>query len=503
MDNVTRFKTAVLVDTVSIQEYIFSSNKLKEIIGASYIVERLYENDMCDVLLQHFNGKYAIGYIGGGNALVFFESVNIAREFIKEFSKYVLENSPGIRLSFGINENFDHQNFKQSMRELHENLKFNKNSYFPNVLTRNFGFTLECKRSRRAVEIFNGKTFEDEGLISKVSLTKLKASEKAKEELFGKIVSSEITESFSFAYELEDVADDKDPYIAVIHIDGNKIGEKLSKCNSIGEIRSFSSLIDEVTKKAFEDTVKSIIDFLKKDNDSSSFKKDERNGKTILPLRPIIIAGDEITVISKGNIGIFFVEKYMKFFEKYSLESMGSREKLTCSAGVSIVKQKFPFYKAYSIAEFALNKAKRESRKEENSDTSWFYFYIVNFGNAYKENLDKLYNTPNGNLRYGPYCLNENKRCSFSNLKKLIKLLKELPKNKVLKIREILFENYEIRKAFINELIVKGITIPDIEDSGREIQDFWNNKRTLFFDAIELLDLYPEVMLNEGQNENT
>jgi hypothetical protein len=34
---------AVIIDTVSIQSYIFSSNKLKENVGASYLVKKIYE----------------------------------------------------------------------------------------------------------------------------------------------------------------------------------------------------------------------------------------------------------------------------------------------------------------------------------------------------------------------------------------------------------------------------------------------------------------------------
>jgi len=33
---------AVLIDTASIQEYIFMSNKLKENVGASFLVERVF-----------------------------------------------------------------------------------------------------------------------------------------------------------------------------------------------------------------------------------------------------------------------------------------------------------------------------------------------------------------------------------------------------------------------------------------------------------------------------
>ena len=41
--------TAVLVDTVSIQQYIFSSNRLKENLGASHIIE----NELFGIVLKN------------------------------------------------------------------------------------------------------------------------------------------------------------------------------------------------------------------------------------------------------------------------------------------------------------------------------------------------------------------------------------------------------------------------------------------------------------------
>jgi hypothetical protein len=87
---------AVLLDTVSIQRYIFSTNNLKENIGASRIVEDIYNSHLKEVIKGLFvvsdddyynaweenpekitilddSSLFEIGYIGGGNALLFFK----------------------------------------------------------------------------------------------------------------------------------------------------------------------------------------------------------------------------------------------------------------------------------------------------------------------------------------------------------------------------------------------------------------------------------------------
>jgi len=96
--------SAVLIDTVSIQEYVYSSNKLKENIGASFLVEKIYKDVLKEALKQTFgkdidingwrikpkhvsitqgNDEVEIGYIGGGNALVLFKDKDKTLEFTK------------------------------------------------------------------------------------------------------------------------------------------------------------------------------------------------------------------------------------------------------------------------------------------------------------------------------------------------------------------------------------------------------------------------------------
>ncbi len=101
--------TAVLIDTPSIQNYIFSSNRLKVNIGASHIVKTIFEEPLINALNtigtgknewrnnpdkifihNNIDTKWEIGYIGGGNALVFFQNSTDAKNFIKNFSKEIL-----------------------------------------------------------------------------------------------------------------------------------------------------------------------------------------------------------------------------------------------------------------------------------------------------------------------------------------------------------------------------------------------------------------------------
>lgn len=98
--------TAVLIDTPSIQNYIFSSNRLKVNIGASHIVKTIFEEPLINALntigtgknewknnpdniliLDNPEIKWEIGYIGGGNALIFFKNPDDAKKIYSKLLK--------------------------------------------------------------------------------------------------------------------------------------------------------------------------------------------------------------------------------------------------------------------------------------------------------------------------------------------------------------------------------------------------------------------------------
>ena len=114
---------AVIIDTVSIQSYIFSSNKLKENVGASHLVKKIYEIELKEALEKVFDDSnvdikawenepnrlsitnllvpFEIGYIGGGNAVILFKDKAKAVEFVREFSKLLLKRTPGLKQLLG------------------------------------------------------------------------------------------------------------------------------------------------------------------------------------------------------------------------------------------------------------------------------------------------------------------------------------------------------------------------------------------------------------------
>ena len=112
---------AVLFDTRSIQKYIFSGNKLRTNIGASYLVDGVFDDALIAVLKTSLTNeevdesswkenqrndydwedmpkKCRVAYIGGGNALILFKQAvedECIKDIVTDFSRKVLLEYPG------------------------------------------------------------------------------------------------------------------------------------------------------------------------------------------------------------------------------------------------------------------------------------------------------------------------------------------------------------------------------------------------------------------------
>lgn len=108
----------VVVDTMQIQPYIFGSNRLRENVGASYLVHLATGDWAFDAVKSAVPGKTNIGdgnkligdawiengldaevlYAGGGNFVVLFDNKEKAREFTSNLSLRALLEAPGLQL---------------------------------------------------------------------------------------------------------------------------------------------------------------------------------------------------------------------------------------------------------------------------------------------------------------------------------------------------------------------------------------------------------------------
>lgn len=507
---------ALLIDTVSIQKYVFASNKLKENLGASFLVKQVYDGFLKDTILQLFpdynfnswieqpennpTGNFDVGYIGGGNALLFFKEESKLKEFVSIFSTKLLIKTPGLTAVVAYDK-FDLKNFKSELNKLFKILIQNKSlNLSVNNLPRH-GITSECSSTGLSAETSMqekyGNTTKTE-YLSSVTYSKRDASYLAKKE-YKQLVKNEIK-----GYEITDELDklgQKNNYTAIVHIDGNSMGERFKSCETLAEIRNLSFSVQEAVKNSFKELVKFIVD-----NDKIII--DEKLKIKNLPLTPIILGGDDITFVCRGEYGIFFAEKYMELF---SNKVASDKKELSSCAGISITKTKYPFYRSYQFAEQLCSTAKTKHRK--NSSGSFLDFHITSAGisGSLSEVREKQYKVVQGNLLARPYQISTrtNKIDDFETCKYGAKLLKygnkktkSWPNSSLKDLREYLTLGAETLKQFLIQKNYRGYILPTIKNLSANIQNNgFESGITPYFDMIELLEFYPFQITKKLYNQ--
>lgn len=153
--------------------------------------------------------------------------------------------------------------------------------------------------------------------------------------------------------------------MGVIQADGNGLGKifinfpeyleqiqpDYTNRDYANRLREFSLALDVCTERAFLAAL-------------SVFKP----AMGILPIFPLILGGDDLTVICDGKLALPFTECFLKEFKIATRHHKAiapiarvalKGDRLSACAGVAIVKPHFPFSVAYELAESLAKSAKK------------------------------------------------------------------------------------------------------------------------------------------------
>lgn len=481
-----------IYDIMGIQDFIFSSNKLKENIGASAIVTKIFREDYIESAKTTFNSdasidmnsgfkmktnkdlKMEILYVGGGNALAVFNSSDNMIKFNKMFSRRVLENTGGgINLAFAYIET-EFEDYEKDYKELRKRLSKNKQEHISTAFMKGISITREGVTDGEPAY-----TSDSGDVISLQAFLKRKATEKLEA---GK----------SYSKEFDDYAGEKgEQFIAIIHIDGNNMGKiiesKLKGITTYEEaikvLRSFSFNISDHFNTALEQAGSDL------------------GTKNIPPFRVIVNEGDDITLVCNAKKAFKITEEILRNIDK---------DEFSACAGIAIIKPHFPFYKAYMLSEELCKSAKKKAKAlDAQNPGSWMDVHIQQAGTqgALEQQRKNIYNIPgadppssNGyneyNLLWRPFAINEeNNDFNWNAFKEMaIKFEKEFPKSKLKELRKSLSQSIENAEISIKENEGRGRKLPTFNGSKDLYRKDSNSKKTItpYFDAIELIDFIKE-----------
>lgn len=368
-------------DVSGIQSYIFASRQLRENVGASQNVGRILRETLPGILTEWAmscpdtvrtnwedpkNWGFSLPkteellaeilYIGGGNAFVVYREETAYNQVSRLFAMKMMEQCQGVTvLSAHVEANPD--NFPGDLERLNQEMAQIK------------------RRLRRPQPLSSYAVVEQDGFdgspvthleIRGEASTKL--SELRYEKRRDSLSNGAKTQPGRYALEMEDLAEQKgeNSYIAVIHIDGNNMGELVQKLmdqnptyeTAVPAMRQLSAGIAQRNRQAseaMETAFASVFD------------------RETLPLRPLIMDGDDMTFLCCCKAGIGAAVACLRRLLQLSDQKLP----LSACAGIAFVHNHFPFSIAYDAAEACCSRAKNRWYQEKDDKTAYLDFQVV------------------------------------------------------------------------------------------------------------------------------
>ncbi|MCP4702366.1 MAG: hypothetical protein GY862_36720, partial [Gammaproteobacteria bacterium] len=162
-------------------------------------------------------------------------------------------------------------------------------------------------------------------------------------------------------------------YVGVVHADGNGFGVMMGKVKNTGSIEIYRAVSDSIAKIAERAARKATKDTL------TEAAMDAKAGDFfVMPARPLILGGEDLTIIVRADLAIAFTKIYLEEFEqasedilaalkeKYKQLALELPEILTACAGIAFIKASQPFHQACKLAESLCETAKRFSKDRKD-----------------------------------------------------------------------------------------------------------------------------------------
>ncbi|WP_103938430.1 Cas10/Cmr2 second palm domain-containing protein [Thermomonospora echinospora] len=381
-----------MIATSGNQRFIFASNKRRENVGASHLITRVEERWLDEALLavtgseerhRSITGhpvEIVTANAGGITALV--REPEIGRELVTRITLQALREAPGLDVCGVVGEAVEWDGLGASalaklIRQTRGMLPAAQMSRpgpqlrFPGV-----PIAARCLSSGLpAAQIVQSTSRERPEPRSAPSMAKLNAFPEALDRLADEMGMSGLgkQEAHRRLARVVDWLNNKAEWVAVVHADGNGMGRVFQE---------FSAIVEKLGHTTAEEYVRHLRDFSQGVDDCAAealrrvvaaMKKPDGEGRRPFrliagepALLPLVLGGDDLTVVCDGSIALPFAEQYLTEFARLARENkrvggllrQAERQGLGACAGVAIVKRHYPFHSAVGLAEELTKEAK-------------------------------------------------------------------------------------------------------------------------------------------------
>ncbi|WP_298821613.1 Cas10/Cmr2 second palm domain-containing protein [Chloroflexus sp.] len=346
-----------------IQDFIFRSSRLREVVGASQLLTRFCRS-VEDTLVKRYNGQVIVN--DGGSFRVIFDQPDQAIAFGNDLAElYRLALGGSLTVAEPVEMGSD---FRAASEAASKKLRWAKSRrdgvvaepHMPYVaFCASCGVTLARNHTRLAGE---GGSERRRYLCSDCQR---KASERVsnREEILREFLrevidSSSKINSYEFPNEPGDIATyDRRSYVAYLVADGNGMGMLFGSITNMEVLRAFSEALSGNTRTSLAAPTRLLLERL----------SDQNNRKSLIPVLPLILGGDDLFALIPAPYAIDVARRFCLAWEGLMntlVEKQGLKDvpRPTIAAAVVICKSTYPYALAHRRGEALLKKAKRLSK---------------------------------------------------------------------------------------------------------------------------------------------
>ncbi len=366
----------LILEVSGIQQYVFSTNKRAENAGASQLIDGLSQ-----VFRLAASGTGAEELmVSSGKIIARAADAATARQLISDVTVEMLIKAPGVDVVGAITDPVDLDDdhaTAMAVRRLHRRAaRLRSARPGPTERFPRLPWVAECATSGLPASGRDHR-FGDDQDRSAMSQAKWQAWDDAVGR-FARLLSVPEGDVRRWARQLDDnsnaVGDGSGgsgrplEWVGVIHADGNGIGGLLQRASWLqpeGADLTYHEALGRFSHALRRCAEKALVD---------AHEVVER-----CPLLPLVVGGDDLTVLIDGTHALAFADAYLSAFEEItgdddylagvaSRASRGVSSWLTACAGVAVVKPHFPFSAAYDLAQDLTDNAKALVRDEWRGD---------------------------------------------------------------------------------------------------------------------------------------
>jgi hypothetical protein len=369
---------AYLFEAKSIQQWIFAGGKLADMVAASDLLESL-TGSLLEQVLNVLPDKNSIKFTrrAGGTFYASSDSRDSLLEMRSLWNAFVGQAAPGLQWSDAL---VGGETIREAVKAGILLLAEKNNQPVP-VLPETTTMMLRAPRSGKSAVALDRRSptpeWVDEDLQARREFKQQHNRKGRMSELEKKFTPLDLLDKAHWPTDLQGEGEEKAfPFrgehdlLALIHADGNGLGQLLQKMDAVTAAnprgyepiyRGFSEALSKATEAAAKDATAAVL--------APNLQKDR------FPARPLILGGDDLSIIVRGDLAIQFAESFLLAFEKRTSDELAALQlklkqqnialpddfpkRLFACAGIAFIKPKQPFYLAYTLCEALCAEAKK------------------------------------------------------------------------------------------------------------------------------------------------